>query len=158
MGFLPRKFPNLFCFLTTQASAAANRSSIPVLTASVPSSSATSGGRTSTAVQSQTQPTAGGVGVSPYGMKVGANSTASSSRNYFQQTTSSMQANKTASTSTQGAQQQQQHQPMVIPNNAGFPPRSLHAYIPGLPASSFSQKSNSSTTSAHRHQVSGFNK
>jgi hypothetical protein len=66
-----------------------------------------------------------------------------------------MQANKAASTSTQGTlQQQQQQQPMVIPNSAGFPPRSLHAYIPGLPVSSFSQKSNSSTSSAHKHQVS----
>ena len=123
-----------------------------MLTASVPSSAASGSNRTSTAVQSQTQPSAAtaAVGVSPYSMKVGANA-ASSSRNYFQQTMA-MQANKAASTSTQGTQQQQ---PMVIPNSAGFPPRSLHAYIPGLPVSSFSQKSNSSTPSAHRHQVRG---
>ena len=92
------------------------------------------------------------MGVSPYSMKIGAN-TASSSRNYVQQT-AAMQANKAASTSTQGMQQQ----PMVIPNSAGFPPRSLHAYIPGLPVSSFTQKSNSSTSNAHRHQVSGCSK
>ena len=114
-----------------------------MLTASVPSSTAS--GRTSTVVQSQPQPSTA-VGVSPYSMKVGANA-ASSSRNYFQQTTAAVQANKAASTSIQ------QQQPMVIPNSAGFPPRSLHAYIPGLPVSSFSQKSNSSTTNAHRHQV-----
>ena len=114
------------------------------------SSTVSGNNKTSSAVQSQTQASA--VGVSPYSMKIGAN-TASSSRNYVQQT-AAMQANKAASTSTQGMQQQ----PMVIPNSAGFPPRSLHAYIPGLPVSSFTQKSNSSTSNAHRHQVSGCSK
>ena len=110
-----------------------------MLTASGPPTSAAGNNRT-TGAQSQTYPSTAS-GVSPFNGKAG---NAALTKNF-----QSGQANK-ASTSAQGTHLQQ---PMVIPNSAGFPPRSLHAYIPGLPQSSLPQKSNSSTSNAHRHQV-----
>ena len=129
-----------------QASAATNRNNIPVVTAAGPSTTEARNSSISTAqCQTQTATTVTGQGLSPFVHKAAGN--AATSRNFLQ----SMQASK-ASTSSQGTQSQPQ-QPLVIPNSAGFPPRSLHAFIPALHQSSHSQKANSATSGTHKHQV-----
>ena len=133
------------CSLILQVSAAANRNNIPVVTAAGPPTTEAGNSSTSTAqCQTQTAATATGQGLSPFVHKAGS---AAVSRNFLQ----SMQASK-ASTSSQGTQSQPQ-QPLVIPNSAGFPPRSLHAFIPALPQTSVPQKPNSATPGTHKHQV-----